>query len=171
MWNTDFYWAPNKQTHIRLDPSPRAWVTGTTRLLKTPHGDLQQSSLHQCWWRTPPSSSLNIRLPVLLQECRKGDVRERVFGDGIHMTSNWRISHGNHNLSPPLTSRSRFCIYPGKILSTKTMSPQGPVSGMEKRLNCHVNQSWSCEGSRINFRSQFLNQHGREVLKKLGEKS
>lgn len=45
------------------------------RLFEPPHGDLQQSPLRKCWWRAQPSPSLNISLPVLFPECRKGDIK------------------------------------------------------------------------------------------------
>lgn len=86
--------------------------------LKTPHGDLQQLSLHQCWWRAQPSPFLNSTRPALFQECRKEDKSERGLGDGLHMVSSWseviqkKISHGNHHRS------SIFCKVLQKFVHT-----------------------------------------------------
>lgn len=132
MWNNDFYWALSKQTHIRLDPGPRAWLIGITHLFITPHGDFQQSSLHQCWWRAQPSPSLNITLPVAFQEFRKGDISERGLGDGLHMTANrWEriqrtltLAHFWNTLRVTFQDTISWKGNP-VLLLRQTVSPQG----------------------------------------------
>lgn len=57
-------------TQVPVHDSP-----SNPRLFEPPRGDLQQSPLRKCWWRAQPSPSLNISLPVLFPECRKGDIK------------------------------------------------------------------------------------------------
>lgn len=94
-------------TRFLTHDSPPSTITSNL------HMEIFNNPLHPCR-RAQPSPSLNITLPVLFQECRRGDIGERGLGDGLHMMQSWqegarwRIPGGNdhciaaspHRLNP-----------------------------------------------------------------------
>lgn len=113
LWNNDFSVGSEQTNPHRTGPGSTCMSHHHLLSLQNPTWSF---SVHLGWWGAQPSPSVNIPLPVLLQECRKGDISEKgpFIGDGLHMKPHWwertqrKISCSWNSLSPHLKKPCGF---------------------------------------------------------------